>query len=235
VIGYSDGRNFAVGVGPSPATSQSEGRFADLVQPVIVRKAPAPELREKHPGAIPVSPTPESRASGGARELPKKARAISPRTKARMAADALRIYGARHQHLYDALPAAREKSGEMNHGGAGPGFEPSPSGGPATLYASLPPAKGKPGEVHLNTPQSDVELGGTPSVGASTPAKSDVSDPSGSQEFRRIGGRTIPGVALPMGEHGTEHLGDAPKGAGAATVEVEDDMFAVDDQLPPDS
>eukprot|EP00884_Botryococcus_braunii_P006625 jgi/Botrbrau1/15964/Bobra.0294s0002.1 len=111
VIGYSDSRDFAVRVGPSPATSQTEGRFADLVQQaVIIRKVPEPAQREKHPSAAPASPIVEAASPGDAKpEVPKKARPLSPRSKARLAADALRTYNARHGHLYDALPPAKEK------------------------------------------------------------------------------------------------------------------------------
>lgn len=235
VIGYSDGRDFAVGVGPSPAASQAEGRFADLVQQVIIRKVPEPAQREKHPGAAaPASPTAEAATSREAiPDLPKKARPLSPRSKARLAADALRLYGARHGTLYDTPPAAQEKSEEKINIGPRPGLELPTSGGLSALYDFLPPAREKKTDFALKSPpgievvtQSNVHT-----TGLATP-----------NERGAAFGSSTPSTAGKVGatkvdEHGKKPPDESHQKVGGAAprvpVEVDDDMFAESKGGPP--
>lgn len=237
VIGYSDGRDFAVGVGPSPAASQSEGRFADLVQQVVIRKAPTPAQREKHPGPTPASPTTREGEDDGEPkpELPKKARAVSPRTKARLSADALRMYEARQGQLYGALPRARERNEETAVSVGGPGIEPSASAGPRTLYDFLPPAREKNLQEEA---QPGIEPSTSSGADAATFTKRTDRHGGGTSESREGDGMNGGG---PAGPDGRNHEGLGGKGTSSQGTpgplrngggDGDDDMFAADSEGP---
>jgi hypothetical protein len=110
VIGYSDGRDFAVGVGPKPA-GPAEGLFANLVQPVIVRKPSASDA------AGPASPTADvAKSTPGAKKLAGPS--IEPKSRAPI----VQPLAGRRALLYDWLPPAK---GEKNREGSGGSSEAS--------------------------------------------------------------------------------------------------------------
>lgn len=109
VIGYSDSRDFAVGVGPKPA-GPAEGLFANLVQPVIVRKPSAADA------ADPVSPTKdEAKAAPSAPTTGKKAGVQGTEPKNRT--PIVQPLAGRRALLYDWLPPAK---GEKREGAVVP-------------------------------------------------------------------------------------------------------------------
>lgn len=235
VIGYSDGRDFAVGVGPSPVASQSEGRFADLVQQVVIRKAPTPAQREKHPGPAPASFTPPEAgdASEARPDLPKKARAISPRTKARLSADALRMYGAR-QGMYGALPPAKEKTEEMAGLAGEQGIEPPPSAGLRTLYDFLPPARDK--NLHEEA-QPGIESHTSAVTGSASLLNHTKRNGGGTSAGRDWDGMGVGAGASNGRDHeGSNGIGIAHQGTPvvptSANGDGEDDMFAANSEGP---